>query len=275
MIGESQPWIFGPTRDVIPDGGHLCKPILQTLFDALALQGEHKVLKEYATALPDYYPDCTWLVHPEVFSNYVFGSVPITVPESIPNNLQKCVLSTFSEVRKLQDASHLVAAKAAITLGEELSPQIIASRNWFVMLKEAMTGSKLCLRVCWLKAIGGCWTTTCRMHENICWPCIFGCEANDEIRHYFICPTLWSIACAQLSVEESIFVSERLCLVQPSIEKLKRLALAHTIYHACKFDEEIIALMNFFVTFPETQTPWRRIQDLAYGYSRTFKYVVT
>ena len=55
VIGESQPWLIGPTLGVIPDRGHHCKPILQTLFDALALQGEHKVLKEYAAALPDYY----------------------------------------------------------------------------------------------------------------------------------------------------------------------------------------------------------------------------
>ena len=93
VIGEAQPWLIGPTLGVIPDGGHHCKLILQTLFDALALQGEHKVLKEYAAALPDYYPDSAWLVHPEIFSIYDFGIASITVPESIPNNLQKCVLS--------------------------------------------------------------------------------------------------------------------------------------------------------------------------------------
>ena len=125
------------------------------------------------------------------------------------------------------------------------------------------------------KAIGGGWTTSCWMHVDIKWPCIFGCEANDEIGHYLTCPTLCFIACAQLSVEDSIFVVERLCFVQPSIDKLKRLALTHTTYHSCKFDSEIIALMNFYITFPETLTPWRRIQDLAYGYSRTFKYMVT
>ncbi len=62
-----------------------------------------------------------------------------------------------------------------------------------------------------------------------------------------------------------IFLQSRLCLVQPSVEKLKRLALAHTIYHCCKIAAEIIALMNFVVTFPETIIPWRRVQDLAYG----------
>ena len=114
------------------------------------------------------------------------------------------------------------------------------------------------------------------MHEDILWPCIFGCEVNDEIAHYLTCPTLWFIAGAQLSVEESVFVAERLCFIKPSIDKLKRLAFAHTIYHCCKMDAEIIALMSFHVTFPETQTPCRRIQGLAYGHSCTFnKYVVT
>ncbi len=113
------------------------------------------------------------------------------------------------------------------------------------------------------------------MHEDIKWPCIFGCEANDEIAHYIVCPILWHIACSQTSSEDSIYVSERLCFVQPSLEKLKRLALAHSIYHACKFDTEIISLLYLFITFPDTIPPWRRIQDLAYGYSRTFKHIVS
>ena len=155
----------------------------------------------------------------------------------------------FAEVRKLQDDSHIFVAIVVIALGEELSLHITAPKNWFLLLKEAMVGSKLFLRVCWLKAIGGGWTTSCRMHEDITWPCIFGCPANDEIRHYLICLILWSIACAQLSVEDSTFVKERLCLVQPTVEKLKRLALAHTIYHCCKFDAEVIALLTSLSLF--------------------------
>ena len=274
MLGPSIP-LECLGRVVIPDGGHHCKPILQSLFEALALKDEHNAILVHAASLPDYYPDSEWLMHPRVYSFYNFGLESISIPEVIPCNLQKCVLAIFSEVRKLQDDSHIFAAKAVTTIGLELSQQVTAPRNWFLLLKEAMAGSKLFLRVCWLKAIGGGWTTSCRMHEDITWPCIFGCPAADEIRHYLICPVLWSIACAQLSAEESIFVKERLCLVQPSVEKLKRLALAHTIYHCCKFDAEIIALLTFYISFPETPTPWRRIQDLAYGYSRTFKYVVT
>ena len=202
------------------------------------------------------------------------GDKTIEVPELVPMNLQKAILTIFTEVRKLQDDAHSFAAKAAITLGPDMSHQLLAPRNWFCELKSDMIGSKYFLRVCWLKAIGGGWTTTCRMHENIKWPCIFGCEANDEIAHYFVCPVLWHIACSQTSFEESIYVSERLCFVQPSLEKLKRLALAHSIYHACKFDTEIISLLNLFVTLPDTIPPWRRIQDLALGYSRTFKHIV-
>ena len=267
--------LAGAVTNVVPDGGHFCKPILQTLFEALALKSEHKLLKEHAFSLPDFYPDAAWLTHPEVYSRYDFGLATIEVPETAPLNLQKAILTIFKEVRSLQDDAHLFAAKAAITLGPELSQQLFAPRNWYSELKLAMTGSKFFLRVCWLKAIGGGWTTTCRMHENIIWPCIFGCEANDEIAHYIVCPALWHIACTQTSFEESIYIRERLCFVQPSLEKLKRLALAHLVYHACKFDAEIISLLNFFVTFPDTIPPWRRVQDLAHGYSRTFKHLVT
>ena len=274
IVGDNMP-LAGAVTNVVPDGGHFCKPILQTLFEALAFKSEHKVLKEHAFSLPDYYPDAAWLTHPEVYSRYDFGLATIEVPETVPLNLQKAILTIFKEVRSLQDDAHLFAAKAAITLGPELSQQLFAPRNWFSELKLAMTGSKFFLRVCWLKAIGGGWTTTCRMHENIKWPCIFGCEANDEIAHYFVCPALWHIACTQTSFEESIYIRERLCFVQPSLEKLKRLALAHLVYHACKFDAEIISLLNFYVTFPDTIPPWRRVQDLAHGYSRTFKHLVT
>ena len=130
-IGDSIPLnALGPMQGiVIPDGGHRCKPILQTLFEALALKVEHKAILVHAASLPDYFPDSEWLMHPSVFSNYNFGLVSISVPEVIPCNLQKCVLTIFSEVRKLQDDSHIFAAKAAITLGEELSQQVIAPRN--------------------------------------------------------------------------------------------------------------------------------------------------
>ena len=97
------------------------------------------------------------------------------------------------------------------------------------------------LRMCWLKAITGAWTTTSRMHQDIVWPGIFGCEACDEVKHYLECPILWQFARETLHLQEySILIGERLCLINPSIPKLKLLAFCHTLYHACKNDKECV-----------------------------------
>ena len=86
-------------------------------------------MKEHAFSLPEYYPDAEWIAHPSVYSLLDFGLVTIAVPELVPTNLQKGVLTIFSEVRKLQDDSHMFTAKAAITLGPDLSQQLVAPRN--------------------------------------------------------------------------------------------------------------------------------------------------
>ena len=60
--------------------------------------------------------------------------------------------------------------------------------------------------MCWLKAIGGAWSTTNRMHELNKWPRVFGCiDCQDGIRHYMQCPVLWQLAREAPSISDEYF----------------------------------------------------------------------
>ena len=98
------------------------------------------------------------------------------------------------------------------------------------------------LRMCWLKAIGGAWTTTTRMHESVKWPCIFGCtDCLDNIQHYLCCPILWQLSREALSLSEEHFsIWHRLCLIDCSKDKLRLLAYSHLLYHAVKNDTDCV-----------------------------------
>ena len=97
--------------------------------------------------------------------------------------------------------------------------------NWFGLIKKSFGGCNIFLRVCWLKAIGGGWTISSRMHEAIALPCIFGCiDCFDEYRHYLICPILWQLAREALDLRESsCAVGHRLCLSSVNLNRLKLL----------------------------------------------------
>ena len=98
------------------------------------------------------------------------------------------------------------------------------------------------IKMCWLKAIGGAWTTTVRMHESVIWPCIFGCiDRKDEILHYLQCPILWQLALEALSLSEDHFsLGHRLCFIDCTHDKLKLVAYCHTLYHSIKNDKDCI-----------------------------------
>ena len=70
------------------------------------------------------------------------------------------------------------------------------------------------------------------------WNCIFGCaDSRDEVVHYLSCPMLWDFAREALKIQEdSIFIGSRLCLVEPSMAKLKLIAFVHSLYHALEND---------------------------------------
>ena len=93
--------------------------------------------------------------------------------------------------------------------------------------------------------------------------------------HYLICPVLWQIAIEIIGHESSVHIGSRLCFCLPSETKLKRLAIAHTVYHFCKFDSTVQHLVSQFVSSPHLViNPWLIVQDSAAGYARTVKVMV-
>ena len=99
-------------------------------------------------------------------------------------------------------------------------------------------------RLCWLKALAGAWCTSARFagapakHHETTLPCVFGCiDCVDEITHYLVCPVLLVFARETLSLQaDSPFVSERLCLLHPCMNKLELLVFCHTLHHAVRND---------------------------------------
>ena len=84
--------------------------------------------------------------------------------------------------------------------------------NWFPAVSEILSHAKVFNRMCWLKTISNAWHTTTRMHEDVIWPCIFGC--NDcvfNLMHYLVCPVLWQIANEVIGHETSVHIGSRLC----------------------------------------------------------------
>ena len=133
-----------------------------------------------------------------------------------------------------------LAQKLQVTLksrNEEFVPVDFVN-NWFFNLQPILSSANPFVRVCWLRTVCGGWTTSVRMHHDIIWPCVFGCtDYYDEITHYFACPCLWQFARETLKLQEnSISVGARLCLSEPSFDKLSLLAFCHTLYHTCIHD---------------------------------------
>ena len=117
---------------------------------------------------------------------------------------------------------------------------VIFQPNWLGLIKTEFENVNLFLRMCSLKAIGGAWTTSSRMHESIILPCIFGClDCRDEHRHYIVCPILWQLAKEALDIRETSFaVGHRLCLSDVNMNKIKLLGYCHLLYHSLRKDSE-------------------------------------
>ena len=132
--------------------------------------------------------------------------------------------------------------KCLITFPIDSCGIVSKQADWFPKLEELFKSTNSFLRMCWLKAIGGAWTTTRRMPELIKWPCVFGClDCSDEIRLYMQCPVLWQLAREALSISEQYFsLGHRLCFIDCSVDKLRLMAYAHLLYHAIRNDSNCV-----------------------------------
>jgi hypothetical protein len=177
---------------VLPHGGIDTTCILQTLHDALALQGPLNSIREIANRLQEH----QWLL-----------SYPVTPMPSCYKGIQTAVLKILSIDESCAVLSSSLFDKCLITFPVDLCGIINKQLDWFPKLEELFKSINSFLRMCWLKAIGGAWTTTSRMHELRKWPCVFGCiDCQDEIRHYMQCPVLWQLAREALSISEDFFL---------------------------------------------------------------------
>jgi len=174
------------------------------------------------------------------------GCHSIQVPNSPPSNLQSDILKMLGQDRNVEPLETLLARKAVTTFGAQFALNTHMRPDWFLLLKEVLADSKAFLRVCWLASIAGAWCTTHRMNEGVKWPCIFGCNAQDKLCHYLTCFVLWHFATSLLGAGNAIFVADRLCLREPSVQKLRTLASVHLIYHSCKNDSEVQNLLSHF-----------------------------
>ena len=107
-------------------------------------------------------------------------------------------------------------------------------------LLHAFAGTSSHLSMCWLKAVGGGWTTSVRMHESVLLPRVFGClECKDELRHYLTCPNLWQLAREALSLmETSLDVGHRLCYTKVNTNRVRFSGYCHTLYHHIRRSSE-------------------------------------
>lgn len=202
---------------VLPDGGIESTCILQSLHDALALRGPLNSIREIADRVPEH----AWLL-----------SYPVSPMPSCYKGIQSASCKILSLDESYADLSKSLYDKFRIAFPLDVFGVISMQADWFPKLEELFKITNCFLRMCWLKAIAGAWTTTRRMPEVTKWPCIFGClDCSDEIRHYLQCPSI---------SEHHFCLWHRLCFIDCSVDKLLLLAYSHLLYHALKSDRECV-----------------------------------
>jgi len=206
----------------IPGGGLATPSILEFLLDAINLNGVYAESKDSCSALPEHAWICDY-PNSEYPSHY--------------KGVQSAAVQAFAVKEKTSDLPKELTAKLRVTLGLEIACRIPASVSWFSVLECQLSRCPLFVRVCWLKAICGAWCTSWRLHTGANYRCVFGCDAEDKFSHYISCPVLWLFPSGHLGLrEESLAVEARLCLVEPSLAKLRALAFVHTLYHSVMHD---------------------------------------
>jgi len=56
-------------------------------------------------------------------------------------------------------------------------------------------------------------------------------QENDDLRHYIHCSSLWQLSAETLGVSAPSDLRERLCILNPSVERMQLLALCFQGYH--------------------------------------------
>ena len=135
-------------------------------------------------------------------------------------------------------------------------------------LRQTLSKSQLRVSTCVLKTIANVWTTSSRMHEDICLPCILGCLASDSLAHYICCDPLWTIvtSCAGAGTEMLLRPTlGKLCLSGPRLEGARLLTIAFHCYHSLKLGHR--QLIDSAITSNDFEAVLNKLWSLAVVYS--------
>ena len=132
----------------LPHGGIESTCLLQSLHDALALQGPLLGIFAIAEKVPEH----RWLI-----------GYPISTMPSRYKGIQTAVLKILSIDESCAVLSNSLYDKCLVTFPSDIFGNICKQVDWFPKLEELFKSTNSFLRMCWLKAISGAWTTTCRM----------------------------------------------------------------------------------------------------------------
>ena len=156
-------------------------------------------------------------------------------PQRSNKSPQSAAYKVFSSLEVVSDLSLELSRKLVVTLGEEWSCRISLSPHWLGDLSAVLPLVKQHTSMCCFKTILGGWTTSARMHEPVKLQCIFGCRDElDCMNHYLLCAPLWHICSEVINLEAPLIVGERIGIVNPSVDKLRLLALVFQVYHYTK-----------------------------------------
>ena len=237
------------------DGCLASPPSLQSLLDAIAFRGPFAELGRRIQT------------HPTLSRLHASCTLSSLSPGF---KVQSQIMHVLQLATLVHELSVSLTTKLQVTLGDDMFESIRAAFdavNRLSNCKVVLESTRNHTRVCWLKTICGAWTTSHRLHEEARLTCLFGCPDQDTITHYLQCPVLWQLAREVCPLEECCSLDSRLCLVSPSKDKLRRLAIAYGIFHACKNDS---------VCFASSARPNLPsiVQSRAVGFARSVASVV-
>ena len=208
----------------IPFGGISDEPILNNIISAIHNKEIFHISNDFLAASPSH----SWIQDP-------FGNPRISVSP------QSELYKIYSISEKCPDFHTAIINKLLITVGDSRAQEIVLPVNWLECLLPILRSVRTHTSMCIFKTYIGGWTTSIRMHEPVKRSCIFGCRGQwDDLYHYIECAPLWSIASKQLDIEVPFSFASRLCLVNPSKQGVRALALTFAIYHYVKNEVELI-----------------------------------
>jgi len=145
----------------------------------------------------------------------------------------------------------------ALLHGEMFASQVFLPTNWFDEFSLLLKLVKPFVRGCWLKTVAGAWCTSYRfrhMPGTSVLPCCFGCnQSDDNLVHCMRCPILQQFVSKHFEIEDDLSVQSRLCLAVPSVVKLRRLAVAHSVYSQLSSHPDCQHFMNSHIVTRESR----------------------